>query len=64
MHQEIMAVRRVRLNFANTQVEFIDRERALEQVREWAERSTFPVQVIYGPELRKDRMAPTVRGVA
>ncbi len=43
-------MRRVRLSFADRQVEFVDRERALGQVRDWAERGTFPVQVVYGPE--------------
>ncbi|WP_446753125.1 ATP-binding protein [Vulcanisaeta sp. JCM 16161] len=43
-------MRRIRLSFANTQVEFVDREKALGQVRDWAEKGTFPVQVVYGPE--------------
>jgi len=43
-------LRRVRLRFANLQVEFVDRELALKKIEEWAERGTFPVQVVYGPE--------------
>ncbi len=43
-------MRRVRLRFANLQVEFVDRELALKKIEEWAERGTFPVQVVYGPE--------------
>ncbi len=41
---------RVRLGFADRQVEFVDRDLALKLIEEWAEKSTFPVQVIYGPE--------------
>ncbi|MGC8543732.1 MAG: ATP-binding protein [Vulcanisaeta sp.] len=43
-------MRRIRLTFANTNVEFVDRELAIKQVEEWAEKGTFPVQVVYGPE--------------
>jgi len=43
-------VKRIKVSFAGLEVEFIDRERALEQVREFGERGTFPVYVIYGPE--------------
>ncbi len=44
-------MRRVRLRFAGgVEVEFADRDRALAQVREVAERGTYPVYVMYGPE--------------
>ncbi|MGC9147807.1 MAG: ATP-binding protein, partial [Infirmifilum sp.] len=43
-------MRRVRLRFADTTVEFTDRELALKRIEDWARRSTYPVQVIYGPE--------------
>ncbi|MGC9131902.1 MAG: ATP-binding protein, partial [Pyrobaculum sp.] len=43
-------MKRIRLGFANLEVEFADREKALRKVEEWAERSTYPVQVVYGPE--------------
>ncbi|RFA94293.1 ATP-binding protein [Pyrobaculum aerophilum] len=43
-------MRRIKLAFANTQVEFVDRDLALRRVEQWAERGTFPVQVVYGPE--------------
>jgi GTPase SAR1 family protein len=43
-------VRRVRLSFADLEVEFTDRDRAIQQVLEWSERGTwFPV-VVFGPE--------------
>ena len=43
-------VRRVRLSFADQQVEFVDREQALKRIEDWAGRGTYPVQVVYGPE--------------
>jgi len=43
-------MRRVRVSFAGLSVEFVDRERALEQVRELGVKGTYPVYVIYGPE--------------
>ena len=44
-------MRRVRLRFApGVVVSFADRERALRQVRWLADRGTYPVHVIYGPE--------------
>jgi len=43
-------MRRIRVSFAGLSVEFVDRERALEQVRELGEKGTYPVYVIYGPE--------------
>ena len=44
-------MRRVKLRFSRgLVVEFMDRGRAIEQVREVAERGTYPVYVIYGPE--------------
>jgi GTPase SAR1 family protein len=44
-------VKRVRLSFVpGLEVEFVDRDRAIQQVIEWSERSTrFPI-VVYGPE--------------
>jgi predicted AAA+ superfamily ATPase len=44
-------VKRIKLEFAlGVETEFVDRDRALAQVVEWAERGTrFPV-VIFGPE--------------
>jgi len=43
-------VKRIKVSFAGLEVVFVDRERALEQVRKFGERGTFPVYVIYGPE--------------
>ena len=43
-------LRRVRLSFAGLEVEFVDRERALKQIEELAEKGTYPVHVVYGPE--------------
>jgi predicted AAA+ superfamily ATPase len=44
-------VRRVRLSFVpGLEIEFVDRDRAIQQVLEWSERGTrFPV-VVFGPE--------------
>jgi energy-coupling factor transporter ATP-binding protein EcfA2 len=44
-------VKRIRLELApGVEIEFVDRDRALAQVKEWAERGTrFPI-VIFGPE--------------
>jgi len=44
-------VKRIRLSFVpGIEVEFVDRDRAIQQVIEWSERSTrFPI-VVYGPE--------------
>ena len=43
-------MRRVKLSFAGLEIEFRDRDRALKQVEELAERGTYPVYVVYGPE--------------
>jgi len=43
-------VKRIKVSFAGLEVEFADRERALAQIREFGERGTFPVYVVYGPE--------------
>ncbi len=43
-------MKRVKLRFANREVEFVDREVALEFVRELSERGTGLVYVVYGPE--------------
>jgi len=43
-------VRRVKLSFAGLEVEFVDRDRAIQQVLEWGERGMwFPI-VVFGPE--------------
>jgi len=43
-------VRRIKLSFADLEVEFVNRDRAIQQVLEWSERGTwFPV-VVFGPE--------------
>jgi len=38
------------LTFADLRIEFFDRERGVEQVRELGEKGTYPVYVVYGPE--------------
>ena len=43
-------MRRIRLNFANLQISFADRDSALKRVEEWVDGGTYPVQVVYGPE--------------
>ncbi|MEM1637567.1 MAG: ATP-binding protein [Pyrobaculum sp.] len=43
-------MRRVKLSFAGREVEFVDREVAIRQIEELAERGTEVVYVIYGPE--------------
>jgi len=43
-------VKRVKLDFAGLKVEFCDRERALKQVEELAERGTWHPLVVFGPE--------------
>jgi hypothetical protein len=43
-------VRRVELSFAGLKVEFCDRERAIKQVEEFAERGTWHPVVVFGPE--------------
>jgi len=43
-------MRRIRVTFANLNIEFVDREKALEQIRELGEKGTFPVYIVYGPE--------------
>ena len=43
-------MKRIKLGFANIQVDFIDRESALKLIEDWADKGTFPVQVVYGPE--------------
>lgn len=45
-----MAVERVRLRFADKEVDFVDRETALKQAEELAEYGTYPVYVVYGSE--------------
>ncbi len=44
-------MRRVRLKFVGgLEIEFVDRDKAIEQINEIAERGTYPVYVVYGPE--------------
>jgi hypothetical protein len=43
-------IRRVKLRFAGREVEFADRDLALQQLEELAERGVFRVHVVYGPE--------------
>ncbi len=43
-------MRRARLNFAGLEIEFVDRDRALKQIEELAERGTWRVYIVYGPE--------------
>jgi hypothetical protein len=44
-------VERIRLEFApGVETEFTDRDRALAQVAEWAERGTWAPLVVFGPE--------------
>ncbi|MEM1610750.1 MAG: ATP-binding protein [Sulfolobales archaeon] len=41
----------IKLSFApDVEVDFVDREHALEKMREWAERGIVNVQVVFGPE--------------
>ena len=41
---------RVRPRFADIDVGFFDKGVALKQIEEFAERGTYPIYVIYGPE--------------
>jgi chromosomal replication initiation ATPase DnaA len=43
-------VKRIKLRFEDLQIEFTDRDRALGQVSEWADRGTGNPVVIFGPE--------------
>ena len=43
-------MKRVSLSFAGLKIYFVDREKALEKFIDWAERGTYPVQVVFGPE--------------
>jgi len=43
-------VRRVELRFADLQIQFTDRDRALQQVLEWSEKGTWRPIVVFGPE--------------
>ena len=43
-------MRRIELSLAGVQVKFTDRDLALRQVEDWANKGTYPVQVVYGPE--------------
>ena len=44
-------MRRARLRFiGGLEIEFVDRDKAIEQINEIAEKGTYPVYVVYGPE--------------
>ena len=43
-------MKRVKLRFAGLEVEFADRDRALQQVIEWTEKGTWQPVVVFGPE--------------
>ena len=43
-------MKRVKLRFADLEVEFTDRDRALQQVLEWSEKGTWQPIVVFGPE--------------
>jgi len=43
-------MKRTKIVFANREIEFIDREKALKQIEEYTEKGTHVVHVIYGPE--------------
>ena len=43
-------MKRIKVSFAGLEVEFTDRNRAINQIRRFAEEGTFPVYVVYGPE--------------
>ncbi|ADM28494.1 ATPase [Ignisphaera aggregans DSM 17230] len=43
-------MRKIKIVFAGREIEFVDRDIALKQIEEFAERGTYPVYVIYGPE--------------
>jgi energy-coupling factor transporter ATP-binding protein EcfA2 len=45
-----MPVARARLRFADLEVEFVDRDRGIKQVYEFAERGTWHPVVVFGPE--------------
>jgi len=55
-------MKRVKLRFAGLEVEFADRDRALQQVLEWAEKGTWHPLVVFGPEgCGKNRLAEAGR---
>jgi hypothetical protein len=43
-------MRRVKLDFAGLRVDFCDRDRAIKQVEDFAERGTWHPIVVFGPE--------------
>jgi AAA+ ATPase superfamily predicted ATPase len=45
-------MKRVELSFAGLKIEFCDRERAIRQVEEFAEKGTWHPIVVFGPEGR------------
>jgi len=50
-------MRKVTLNFASLKVDFCDRDRAIRQVEDFAEGSTWHPVVVFGPEgLWQDRL--------
>jgi energy-coupling factor transporter ATP-binding protein EcfA2 len=47
---EVKEMKRIKLRFADLEVEFTDRDLALKRVEEWAEKGIVRVQVVFGPE--------------
>jgi hypothetical protein len=43
-------MKRIRLRLAGVEVRFANRDKALDQLKELAEKGTYPVYIIYGPE--------------
>ena len=43
-------MKRIKLSFAGLVIDFVDRELAIKRVLDWAEKGTYPVQVVFGPE--------------
>ena len=43
-------MRRIKLGLADQLVEFVDRDLSLRQVENWANKGTYPVQIVYGPK--------------
>jgi hypothetical protein len=46
-------MKRVKLRLAGLEVEFADREKAISQVLEWAEKGTWQPVVVFGPARAK-----------
>jgi hypothetical protein len=55
-------VKRITLKLASgVKMEFTDRDRALAQIAEWAEKSTRWPVVVFGPGVRQNRLPPAGR---